>query len=77
VAKQVFGGYDPDRGPSIALPEATHDALRKLTGRVTISARDLVAFEVRQLRSAGVPRASVRSLVDMWKTAFPDDMKRP
>jgi hypothetical protein len=72
-ARQNITGYLRSNGPSIALPEAEHDLIPRLSGLYTGAARDLLARDVRNLRNfTNAPNATLQDLVNLNKQMYPD-----
>src|SRR5690606_26853141 len=76
-AGQVIKGYDPNTGPSIALPNAEHARIKNLRGTYSGSARDLMAPDLRNLRNApSAPNAALQVLARTNKEKSPDAFKK-
>lgn len=71
VAEQVAPGYSRATGPSIALPVAEHRAIPRATGAVSMSPRDMLAQEVRNLRNfTNATNGQIQTWLEKAKSAF-------
>jgi hypothetical protein len=76
-AGQVVPGYDPAKGPSIALPRGEHRAIPTLRGSYEGSARSLLAKDVMDLRNnTSAPNSALRELIRLNKEVFPQSFAR-
>jgi hypothetical protein len=75
--KQVVPGYNRAAGPSIALPRPEHALVPNQRGTVSMSARDLLARDIRNLRNhTNAPNSSLQRLIKLNKEAFPEAFKK-
>jgi RHS repeat-associated protein len=70
-ARQVVPGYNPRSAPGIALPTSLHESATNQRGVFLGTARELLARNIRDLRSIGVPNSALRQLIDLNKTIYP------
>jgi hypothetical protein len=71
-AGQAIPGYDPKTGPSIALPRGEHREIPTQKGSYSGSARDLLAKDIKDLRSnTNAPNSSLRELIELNKETYP------
>jgi RHS repeat-associated protein len=76
-AGQVVPGYDPKSGPSIALPRGEHREIPTMKGGYAGSARDLLAKDIRDLRTnTNAPNSALRELIQLNKDMFPGAFAR-
>jgi RHS repeat-associated protein len=69
---QVVAGYDYSVAPAIALPRTSHVQIPNLKGEYAGTARDLIARDIRNLRSyTNVPNSALKQLLELNKTTYP------
>jgi RHS repeat-associated protein len=73
--RQTVSDYDPNTAPSIALPEAEHQAIPRQRGAVKLSPRDQLAKDARDLRSVGVPNKQIQKVIELNKQKYPEMKK--
>jgi len=75
--EQVVPGYSRTTGPSIALPHAEHAMISNLRGPVNLTARQVLARDIRNLRnSTNAPNSSLRALIQLNKNMYPEAFSR-
>jgi RHS repeat-associated protein len=76
-AGQVINNYDPNTAPSIAVPAREHRRISTIRGGYNGTARDLLAKDIRDLRSnTNAPNRSLKELIDLNKKSYPDAFKK-
>jgi RHS repeat-associated protein len=71
-AAQIIPGYLRSGAPSIALSEAEHSLIPRLSGPYTGTARDLLAWDIRNLRKfTNAPNSSLQDLINLNKQMYP------
>ena len=71
-AGQIIPGYFRAKGPSIALPEAEHALVPRLSGPYTGTARDLLARDIWNLRNfTNAPTSALQDLIELNKQMYP------
>ena len=76
-AGQTIPGYLRANGPSIALPNAEHLLVPRLSGPYTGTARDLLARDIRNLRNyTNAPNSALQDLIDLNKQMYPDALAK-
>jgi RHS repeat-associated protein len=71
-AGQTIPGYDPKTAPSIALPSNEHRRIPTVKGTYGGSARDLLAKDIRDLRTnTNAPNSALKDLVQRNKDTYP------
>ncbi len=73
--EQIVPGYDYQTAPAIAVPREMHNLIPNLRGPYVGTARDLLARDIRNLRTyTNVPNTSLNQLIDlntaMYQGAF-------
>jgi hypothetical protein len=75
--EQVVPGYERATGPAIALPAAEHKMIPNLKGEVKMSARDVLARDIRNLRRfTGAPNSALQQLIELNKSMYPGAFAR-
>jgi hypothetical protein len=76
-AQQVIPGYDPKRASSIVVPRDQHREIPTLRGEYSGTARDLLAKDIRDLRShTEVSNEQIKELVGFTKEKYSDSFKK-
>jgi RHS repeat-associated protein len=76
-AGQAIEGYDPNTGPSIALPSNEHRAIPTTKGPYTGTARQRLAKDVRDLRNnTAAPMKALYNLIILNKSMYPNSFKK-
>ncbi|MGC8787636.1 MAG: polymorphic toxin-type HINT domain-containing protein [Anaerolineae bacterium] len=70
-ASQIIPGYTPSTAPAIALPERLHENIPTMRGTYLGTARELLARDIWNLRSIGVPNSALQALIDLNKKTYP------
>jgi hypothetical protein len=71
-AAQTIPGYDPKTAPAIAVPEKEHDAIPVEKGPATMTPRDQLAKDVRNLKNyTAAPNGKIQRLIDLVKSWSP------
>jgi RHS repeat-associated protein len=77
IMEQLVPGYSRAAAPAIALPQLEHRAIPTLRGAANLSARDLLARDIMNLRRyTNAPNSSLRQLIELNKTSFPEAFAR-
>jgi hypothetical protein len=77
VMEQIVPGFRRSSGPSIALPTAEHRAIPNLRGTATMTPRDLLARDIRNLRThTGASGEAILELIRLNKALFPEAFRR-
>lgn len=76
-AKQVVRGYDEKKGASIVLPKIEHRRIPTVKGMYKGSPRDLLAKDIRDLRThTSTPNSKIQELIRLNKEMHPNDFKK-
>ena len=79
LARNTVPGYPQDAlsrsGPAIRLTKAEHDAISSMqkaneAARRAMTPNQLMADDVRMLRTLKVPNAQIQKLIDMYRTKY-------
>ena len=71
--EQLIVDYNRTTAPAIALPEAEHAMIPTIKGAATMTPRDLLANDIRNLRNfSGAPNSSLQELIRLNKTMYPN-----
>lgn len=71
-AGQTVSGYDPNTGPSIALPQSEHVQIPTQRGAATMSPRNQLAKDIRDLRKyTNAPNSNLQQLINLNKSIYP------
>lgn len=72
VMEQLVPGYARSTGPAIALPRAEHAAIPNLRGATSLTPRQLLARDIRNLRRhTGAPNSSLQELIALHRSMYP------
>ncbi len=75
--EQLIPGYSRLDAPAIALPHAEHALIPNLRGPVSLTPRDLLARDIRNLRNfTNVPNSSLLDLIRLNKALYPGAFTR-
>ncbi|WP_332405140.1 hypothetical protein [Vibrio metschnikovii] len=70
-AGQVIDGYDPKTAPSIAVPARKHRRIPTIKGDYSGNARDLLAKDIKDLRShTNAPNSALKDLIRLNKETY-------
>ncbi|NJS36662.1 MAG: RHS repeat-associated core domain-containing protein [Brachymonas sp.] len=76
-AGQIVDGYNPSKGPSIAVPSLEHSRIPTQKGAFGGTPRDLLAKDINDLRNyTNAPNSALRELVDLNKQMYPGAFKK-
>jgi RHS repeat-associated protein len=76
-AKQSIPGYDPNKAPSIALPNEEHKRIPTVRGEYAGPAREQLAKDIRDLRNyTDAPNRSLRELIDLVKQTYSGSFRK-
>lgn len=75
--EQLVPGYSRATGPAIALPQTEHALIPTIRGTTTMSARDVLANDIRNLRNlTEAPNSSLQELIRLNKEMYPGPYAR-
>lgn len=71
--EQIVEGYNPQKGPSIAIPRREHLNIPTVKGDYSGTARDLLAKDILDLRKyTNAPNSALRELINLNKQMYPN-----
>ena len=75
--EDLIPGYDRATAPAIALPEAEHSLIPTLRGPTSMSPRDVLVNDIRNLRNITVaPNAVLQQLIELNNKMYPGAFKK-
>ncbi len=71
-AQQIIANYDRITAPAIAISRRDHQMIPNLSGQFSGSARDVLARDIRNLRTfTSAPNTALQELIQLNKTQYP------
>jgi hypothetical protein len=71
--EQLIPGYKRSDGPAIALPNDEHQLIPTLTGTTNLTARQVLAQDIRNLRNlTNAPNVSLQELISLNRFMYPE-----
>ncbi len=75
--EQLIPGYSRATGPAIALPEIEHGLIPTIRGTTTMTPRDILATDIRNLRNfSETPNSSLQQLIQLNQQMYPEVFTR-
>jgi RHS repeat-associated protein len=75
--EQLIPGYDRATAPAISLPEVEHGMMPTAKGTTTMTPRDILANDIRNLRNlTEAPNSSLQQLIDLNKQMYPNAFQK-
>ncbi|WP_380024351.1 hypothetical protein [Effusibacillus consociatus] len=76
-AKQVIPRYNPKTAPGIAIPTEEHTRIPTLKGEYSGSPRNLLAKDIRDLRTyTKAPNSALKELIQLNKQIYPEAFRK-
>ncbi|MBX3415936.1 MAG: hypothetical protein KF708_24860, partial [Pirellulales bacterium] len=73
----VIPGYDSYTAPAIVLPNTEHVTIPNLRGNTDLTARDILARDIKNLRDkTNAPNSALQQLIQLNKWLYPQDFSK-
>ncbi len=77
AAQQLIPGAEYNTGPAIALPDAEHRRIPNLKGNVSLTPRQVMARDARNLRKfTNAPNSAIQKLINLNKCSYPEAFQK-